>query len=109
MPKSYEGSHQQYDSLCETNVMMPMRDGVGLATDIYFPATGGRRAEGEFPVILERTPYDKAAPRAVTKGKYFARRGYVCAPRLRLRSPRRTEVTEGEVALAGVVPPRLSV
>ena len=79
MPKSYEGSHQQYDALCETNFMMPMRDGAGLATDIYFPATEGRRAEGAFPVILERTPYDKAAPRAVTKGKYFARRGYVCA------------------------------
>ena len=79
MPKSYEGSHQQYDVLCETNVMMPMRDGVGLATDIYLPAAGGRRAEGGFPVILERTPYDKAAPRAVSKGKYFARRGYVCA------------------------------
>ena len=79
MAKAYEGSYQQYDSICEANVMVSVRDGVGLATDIYFPATGGRRAEGRFPVILERTPYDKSVPAQVTKAKYFARRGYACA------------------------------
>ena len=78
MTDTYEGSHQQYDSICETNVMMRARDGVMLATDIYYPASNGRRAEGKFPVILERTPYNKASPRSVTRGKYFARRGYVC-------------------------------
>jgi uncharacterized protein len=41
------------------NVMVPMRDGAHLATDIYFPATGGVRLPGKFPAILERTPYDK--------------------------------------------------
>ena len=79
MPTAYEGSHQEYDATCESNLMMPMRDGVSLATDVYFPSVSGRRAEGAFPVILERTPYDKASARNVTKGKYFARRGYVCA------------------------------
>ncbi|MBI4639335.1 MAG: CocE/NonD family hydrolase [Candidatus Tectomicrobia bacterium] len=78
MPKIYEGSHQQYEVICEQNVMIRARDGVGLATDIYFPATDGRRAEGRFPVILERTPYDKRSATNVTNGKYFARRGYVC-------------------------------
>ncbi len=43
------------------DVMVPMRDGVKLATDIYFPAQGDVRAEGKFPVVLERTPYDKSA------------------------------------------------
>lgn len=38
--------------------MIPMRDGVRLATDIYLP-TGG---EGPFPVVIERTPYDKRKP-----------------------------------------------
>ena len=38
MPESYRGSHQQYDALCQSNVMIPMRDGVCLATDIYLPA-----------------------------------------------------------------------
>lgn len=79
MPDTYQGSHQQYDVVIEADVMVPARDGVGLATDLYFPTVAGRRAPGRFPVVLERTPYDKAAPRQVTKGKYFARRGYVCA------------------------------
>ncbi len=78
MTNTYSGSHQQYDVVIESNVMMPMRDGVRLATDIYFPAIDGQPAEGKFPVILERTPYNKALPRSVTNGKFFARRGYVC-------------------------------
>lgn len=39
------------------SIMIAMRDGVRLATDVYLPAGGGR-----YPVILERTPYDKSAP-----------------------------------------------
>jgi predicted acyl esterase len=38
MPKSYEGSYQQYDVICQSDTMIAMRDGVRLATDIYFPA-----------------------------------------------------------------------
>ncbi|MBD06936.1 MAG: hypothetical protein CME24_21625, partial [Gemmatimonadetes bacterium] len=63
MATTYEGSHQQYGVIAERNLMMPMRDGVRLATDLYFPASDGVRAEGQFPVILERTPYSKDAPR----------------------------------------------
>lgn len=33
---------------------VPMRDGIHLATDVYLP-TG----DGPFPVLLERTPYDR--------------------------------------------------
>jgi putative CocE/NonD family hydrolase len=40
--------------------MIPMRDGVRLAADIYFPAQGAMPAAGKFPVILSRTPYNKA-------------------------------------------------
>src|SRR5262245_6789432 len=39
------------------DVMVKMRDGIRLATDIYLPSATGR-----FPVILERTPYNKSAP-----------------------------------------------
>ena len=78
MANNYEGSHQAYNVIIERNVMALMPDGVKLAADIYFPAFGDSRAPGTFPVILERTPYNKAAPAQVTKGKYFARRGYVC-------------------------------
>jgi uncharacterized protein len=41
----------------ERDIMVPARDGVGLATDVYRPP-----GIGPFPAILERTPYDKAAP-----------------------------------------------
>ena len=79
MTQTYEGSHQQYGVIVDTNVMVPARDGVELATDIFYPAEGDRKAAGRFPAILEWTPYDKAAARQVAKGKFFARRGYVFA------------------------------
>jgi putative CocE/NonD family hydrolase len=41
----------------ERDLMVPARDGVLLATDIYRP-----EGAGPFPVLLERTPYDKSAP-----------------------------------------------
>src|ERR1700722_11299323 len=41
----------------DRDVMIRARDGIGLATDLYRPDGGG-----PFPVILERTPYDKSAP-----------------------------------------------
>ncbi len=61
--------------LVENGVMVAMRDGVKLATDLYFPAEGGKRLEGRFPVILTRTPYNKTGAKKI--GDYFARHGYV--------------------------------
>lgn len=68
----------------ERDIMVPARDGIGLATDVYRPA-----GAGPFPVILERTPYDKTAPsrsertaavarpRSRTElAEYFAAHGY---------------------------------
>lgn len=37
------------------DVMIPMRDGVRLAADVYLPES----KEGPSPVLLERTPYDR--------------------------------------------------
>lgn len=79
MSTPYEGSHQAYEFVRQSNVMIPMRDGIRLATDLYFPARQGKPAEGSFPVVLERTPYDKSASGNFQNGAYFARRGYVCA------------------------------
>jgi putative CocE/NonD family hydrolase len=78
------------DVLVLRDVMVPMRDGVALATDIYLPGRAGNALSGRFPVILERTPYDKTADsrsertpaaaqplsRAAVAG-FFVRRGYV--------------------------------
>src|SRR5229473_4266516 len=43
----------------ETNLPVPMRDGVRLFADVYRPAQAGR-----YPVLLQRTAYDKNAGRA---------------------------------------------
>src|SRR5712672_2072203 len=54
----------------ERDVAVSMRDGVTLRADIYRPD-----AEGKFPVLLQRTPYDKN--RGVEFGLKAAARGYV--------------------------------
>ncbi|MCE7057119.1 CocE/NonD family hydrolase [Algoriphagus sp. AGSA1] len=40
-------------AIVDQKVMMPMRDGVRLATDIYRP-----KAEGKYPIVFSRTPYN---------------------------------------------------
>lgn len=70
------------------DVMVPMRDGVHLATDIYRPAG----VDGLLPLLLERTPYDKAGTNAADRtaadprlrsrpeiAADFARAGYAVA------------------------------
>ncbi|MCH8531214.1 MAG: CocE/NonD family hydrolase [Saccharospirillum sp.] len=54
-------SPNPHDTTSQWDIMVPMRDGVRLATDVFFPEPA---AQGPWPVILERTPYDKCAPRA---------------------------------------------
>ena len=65
----------RYEVVVEKSVMVTMRDGVKLATDLYFPARDGKKVEGKFPVILERTPYGKNTSRGWAN--YFAQRGYI--------------------------------
>lgn len=52
-------------------LMVPMRDGVRLATDIYKP----EKLNGKMPVILTRTPYNKAGTKK--HGEYFSQHGYI--------------------------------
>ncbi|HEU0143058.1 MAG TPA: CocE/NonD family hydrolase [Bryobacteraceae bacterium] len=56
------------------DVMVPMRDGVRLATDLYLPAQGGTRAAGKFPAMLCRTPYNKSGQG--NTAEWYAQRGY---------------------------------
>lgn len=51
------------ESIVIRDVMVPMRDGVRLATDVTLPAQSGRALPGPFPTLLHRTPYDKSATR----------------------------------------------
>lgn len=48
-----------YEVAVTKDQMVSMRDGVKLATDIYRLARNGSALPGKFPVILERTPYNK--------------------------------------------------
>lgn len=54
-------------------VMVPMRDGVQLATNVFLPS-----GDGPWPVVMTRTPYGKgkAAEREKQEAEY-ARQGYV--------------------------------
>jgi putative CocE/NonD family hydrolase len=67
------------DVVVERDVMVPMRDGVRLATDIYRPAREGRPVSDKLPVLLQRTPYGKDGRGLVEQARAFARHGYVVA------------------------------
>ncbi|AHF75791.1 X-Pro dipeptidyl-peptidase domain-containing protein [Sodalis praecaptivus] len=84
MTNTEQGQAIRDDVRVYRNIMVTMRDGVRLATDIYLPADDIAR-----PVILERTPYDKsgtprteysaARPTPMTREElavYFVRAGY---------------------------------
>jgi putative CocE/NonD family hydrolase len=60
----------RYEVTYERNVAVKMRDGVTLRADIYRPT-----ADGKFPVLLQRTPYDKNG--GVDLGLKGAARGFV--------------------------------
>ncbi|MCA9132294.1 MAG: CocE/NonD family hydrolase, partial [Planctomycetales bacterium] len=63
------------DYVLEQDVMVPMRDGVRLATDIYRPAHEGKALEEALPTILTRLPYNKRGAKSM--GAYYATHGYV--------------------------------
>ena len=56
----------------DRGVPVKMRDGVVLFADVYRPTGPGR-----FPVLLERTPYDKAVDKEIDIGARAAAEGYV--------------------------------
>ena len=73
------------------NVMVPMRDGVRLATDIYRPADQNE----PLPVILYRTPYSKIGrEKEYGWASWFAARGYAVVA----QDCRGCYDSEGEVA-----------
>jgi len=75
----------QYAVTYDRNVAVSMRDGVTLRADIYRPD-----AEGQFPVLLQRTPYDKNG--GVNFGLKAAAQGYVAI----IQDTRGRYASEGE-------------
>jgi putative CocE/NonD family hydrolase len=66
------------DIAVDRDVMVPMRDGVRLATDVYRPRVDGSMVLEPLPALLVRTPYDKAGMEKVTEmARRLARHGYV--------------------------------
>ena len=87
---STRSAAESYEVITESDIMLPMRDGVRLATDVHRPAVDGKPASGAFPVLVERTPYgknnetprersarDPRPKRREEVAAFFARRGYV--------------------------------
>ncbi|MCE7989093.1 MAG: CocE/NonD family hydrolase [Caldilinea sp. CFX5] len=66
-----------YSLLIAKDILVPMRDGVRLATDLYRPAQEGEPLPGPFPTILCRTPYNKSDRRYIEIAEFFTPRGYV--------------------------------
>jgi len=78
-----------YNVEIQTDVMVAMRDGARLATDLYLPtARPGEIGPGRVPALLTRTPYNKNTPPPPSDdpqfrrigmdeyGRYFAAHGY---------------------------------
>ncbi|MCK4764144.1 MAG: CocE/NonD family hydrolase [Candidatus Aminicenantes bacterium] len=65
-------SKPQFTTLKKT-VKIPMRDGVKLAADLYFPGSTEKKA----PVILIRTPYGKDM--LELDANFYSKRGYAVA------------------------------
>lgn len=90
MDHALKSTRDGFDATLLSAVMVPMRDGVRLATDVYLPARGGTPVDAAFPVILERTPYGRALPSRSERNKgqvdphprrvvaeFFVSRGFV--------------------------------
>jgi len=79
----------------ETFAMVPVRDGVGLATNIYRP----KGAKGPLPTLLVRTPYSELPNRAATSRKALdaIKHGYVYV----VQNERGRYVSEGDYEILG--------
>ena len=77
-PAGWVGSPKQYDAIrVATDLMIPTRDGKRMATDLYRPGRDGVPVDGRFPVLLNRTPYNKGSLHE--QAVFYAERGYVVA------------------------------
>ena len=63
----------------QRHVYMEARDGVRLAADLHRPARDGNTLDGPFPVLLQRTPYNKSTEVRDLEADFFAARGYIVA------------------------------
>jgi len=87
-------------AIVDQKVMMPMRDGIRLATDIYRPKT-----DAKVPIIFSRTPYNfnswgdgEQRTRTATRAYEAVKRGYAYV----VQNERGRYFSEGEWDILGV-------
>lgn len=83
------------------DVMIPLRDGVLLATDVYLPTIDGESIDGPRPLLLTRTPYGKDRESTVATALHFAKHGYVSV----VQDMRGRYKSQGEFSKYSVVEP----
>lgn len=87
-------------AIVEQKVMMPMRDGIRLATDIYRPKT-----DEKVPIIFSRTPYNFNTWRDGKKSSRTAQRAYEAVKRgyaYVVQNERGRYFSEGEWDILGI-------
>ncbi len=80
----YRGySAERFPEQIKTSFYLPMRDGVRLAVDLYRPGSGGKPADGRFPVVwqhaLDRRSVTDPAINAAYAAPEITKYGYVVA------------------------------
>ena len=87
----------------ETNVAVPMRDGTILYADLYRP-----EGPGPYPVLLQRTPYDKTMLLSfnMLDSLKAAKRGYavVIQTRADATPPRVSSTPSGTTSMTATTP-----
>lgn len=93
--RRYSWPQPKYQVRLEENVMIAMRDGIKLSTDLYFPVG----LDGKLPVVLIRTPYNKERYRHAERGapRSLAAQGYAVA----VQDKRGRFASEGEYVVQG--------
>ncbi len=87
-------------AIVDQKVMMPMRDGVRLATDIYRP-----KGDGKYPIVFSRTPYNfntwgngQMNTRTMQRALDWVKKGYAYV----VQNERGRYFSEGEWDILGV-------
>ena len=97
-------SQPAFGTVILKDLMVPMRDGVRLSTDVYLPARDGVVVAEQWPTLLGRTSYDKESDWMWVKpvAGYFVPRGYAVV----LQDLRGRHHSEGKGQYRHVVNPR---
>ncbi len=100
--KSQQSIREQLEAIAiiDEKIMMPMRDGIRLSTNIYRPKTNGK-----VPVIFSRTPYNfnswgdgKERTRSLQSALQMVKKGYAYV----VQNERGRYFSEGEWDILGV-------